>query len=409
MPGTSRITVVAAAISNGGSSGTENDIQTACTLDGQNISGSEIHPQQGLPGYPITNTQICRGDPKTFNGTMTAGEHTLSVSVTTQNSSRLYLDYIVYETLPNAPVNGEILKIGSKAWDPTEDPNLVFSSGWGRNQATAAMSTSTPDANVTVKFNGTNLQLYGEVKYSDLDGAESNTATYQVDGQPPQSFQLLSGHHPSNQLLFNISSLEAGEHSILVKFTGQADKMPLSIDWFQATSLTAAEQAKLASPSSSATSFTPSSPSSPPSHSKVVGAIIGGTMGGSVFVALIAVLLWMWMRKRHRHLSTTNTINPFQLEKLSESTNSSAIEKESPISPSQSEMLSEPSDSFNLINDEINQIRVQNMKLQQRLALSQNHPIQAAQQSSAAGPMVHTDSGWRMGTSGEVPPVYTAT
>ncbi|KAF9263814.1 hypothetical protein L218DRAFT_837790, partial [Marasmius fiardii PR-910] len=58
---------------------------------------------------------------------------------------------------------------------------------------------------------GTEIQLFGEI-----DPGESNSATYQIDSQPPQPFQLFASRPLSNQMLFNISGLEPGEHSLVV-------------------------------------------------------------------------------------------------------------------------------------------------------------------------------------------------
>ncbi|KAF9255275.1 hypothetical protein L218DRAFT_1008754 [Marasmius fiardii PR-910] len=376
--GTSRIAVYASGVNNGTSPG---DIRGDCTVDGESILSFIWNLHLGLSQV---NAMICEGDySQHLNGPIAPGEHTLSVNVTTHNDTRAYFDYILFETLPNAAVDGEKLEIGNSLFDAGKDPHLEFSPGWSVNTTTGRMSTSMPGANVTVRFNGTDLQLYGS-----LDDFKSNTATYQVDSQPPQPFPLLAppllaARRLTNQMLFDTSSLEPGEHSVVVTLTGQAENMPLALDWFQVTSLTAAEQLSLANQSPSTHS-----------HHYPVGAIVGGVIGGLIVMVLGIIFLWIWIRRsqrRHRLLSTSDTISPFQSDEIIKPTTSSSTRH----------------------HGELNQIRFANLKLQQTLALSQpNH--EAGPQPSTASPMIHTDSGWRMGNSNqgnarETPPVYTAT
>lgn len=163
---------------------------------------------------------------------------------------------------------------------------------------------------------GTSLSLYGS-----LSGQNSNTAVYQVDDQEPEMFQLLAPiiidpdsnmsigtqFNLTNQLFFNASGLSVGEHVVTVALSGNAMDMPLSIDYFYITSLTAVEQASLTSPS-----LLPTTTHSPAitrhSHSRVViGAVVG-----SVFVLIVgAILVTIWWNRSKKMKGYPTFIDPF--------------------------------------------------------------------------------------------------
>ncbi|KAK7435354.1 hypothetical protein VKT23_019705 [Stygiomarasmius scandens] len=207
---------------------------------------------------------------------------------------RFYLDYIVYESLPGASVDGEMLVIGSENFDASRDPHLTFSPGWVLSDAweSNAMLTRTPGSNVTVSFNGTEIQLYG-----DLNSTESsNRATYQVDDASPQSFQLFRGTPAgasfTNQMLFNISQLSPDtEHTIVVTLTGTHESMSLTVDYFLVRSLTGEEQA-------SRTSQDPIQTSPSAAQPNRTAAVIGGTVGGVSAILIVAIALLLWIKRK---------------------------------------------------------------------------------------------------------------
>ena len=104
-------------------------------------------------GFAPNNQILCRADPGSgFSG---PGEHELIVNVTFTNSSSPFLfDYLVYETPPDAPLDGDILQMGNGGYKQTlEDSHFSFGPGWGTDSNNAT-TTSTPGSSVTITFNG---------------------------------------------------------------------------------------------------------------------------------------------------------------------------------------------------------------------------------------------------------------
>ena len=68
-----------------------------------------------------------------------------------------FFDFLVYESLPDAPLDGDVLQMGNSFYDFTEtqDPHFSFGPGW-QNIYNQAKTTSTPGSSVTIKFNGDN-------------------------------------------------------------------------------------------------------------------------------------------------------------------------------------------------------------------------------------------------------------
>jgi hypothetical protein len=80
-------------------------------------------------------------------------------------NGRLFFDYLVYEPLRGAPIDGDVLQIGngdsnyadlSESHGHLQDENLMFSPGWDLTSSTPSRAAITPEpgAFVTVKFNG---------------------------------------------------------------------------------------------------------------------------------------------------------------------------------------------------------------------------------------------------------------
>ncbi|KAF5366433.1 hypothetical protein D9758_009767 [Tetrapyrgos nigripes] len=300
-------------------SGSGGFVKIDCLLDGQQklVEGINWPIRQLTLG---NNQLICRmAESAITSGIITSEgnqeglvapeEHELVVKVTSlDNNSTFYLDYLVYEPLPVALLDGGgmaggdgdggVLQIGNAETGlaPTiaseENHGFELGSGWqtgGQN-----FSTTAPGSVVTVRFNGTEILMYG-----DLSGNSSNAATYQLDNEDPKILQLFpkvkSGQAFTKQQFFNLSSLSpAMEHTLVVKHNGTADGMPLSFDYFLVTSPTAAERG----------GFSSASPGGPlwdfsGDHSKPVGAIVGSTFGGIVAIALITIVVFFLIRK-HR-------------------------------------------------------------------------------------------------------------
>ncbi|KAK7434549.1 hypothetical protein VKT23_020158 [Stygiomarasmius scandens] len=359
---------------------------------------------------------------------MFSGEHELLVNSTVH--SPFMIDYIVYETVPDAPVDGDILQMGNNVIQFTEgqDPHLSFSPGWASNSNNAVW-TSTPGSYATLKFNGTGVQLYGE-----LAGDSSNVATYRVDDQEPKSFELFphSSVNVTHQMLFNLSSLTPGEHELVVMHNGTPSGMP--------------------SPS---TGFCPlpSPPSVPSSHTPS-GAIVGGVIGALAILGLLSLLIFVCLKRRRRRLQeererahpftempsptltklVTSDFDPYNLDPPHPSLPQRSYKPEfEPLRREESDSLS----PVGLLSGQSSE-GLRNMKQQQSLTVTQSQSSEqrnshwntdetmspsvlsasALQHSQDSSVVIHTDSGLRMTEPGvfsdrrrvvEVPPNYTAT
>ncbi|THU90496.1 hypothetical protein K435DRAFT_864238 [Dendrothele bispora CBS 962.96] len=396
-----------------------------CLLDGKEIPGVSFSGPE--VGTSLNNQMLCSVDPLSYDGKLLDGEHEISFNVTNSLTSRFFVDYIVYEALDGAPVDGDVLQLGNDFAEQIssdllgtapEDPlaQLTFGSGWSKNPT----STNTPGSSVTVKFNGTAIQLYG-----DLTGEVSNLATVQLDDQVPQPFTLSppGTSNKTNQLFFNRSSLNPGvEHTVVVTHNGSAPGMPLTINYFLVTSLTAEEQASLESSSTSIPIPTSSSPNSPSnqlvSTRNPKDIIIGSTIGGVVFLGLVALLVYFWTKRRRNQnslagidpfvqASTTSDFDPYNEDSI----NHSEARKLDFAGQQQNHESSNSTTTSQ--NGELNMLRLGILKLQQRLAIQPRS--RQTEQSQAMVPVqetrFHTDSGWRMRdptpTGTEIPPSYT--
>ncbi|THU91822.1 hypothetical protein K435DRAFT_907751 [Dendrothele bispora CBS 962.96] len=358
------------------------------------------------PNPLVRNNQVlCRsGQPK--SDSVSLGEHELVFNVlnSTGTTAGLFVDYIVYETLPGASVDGDILQIGNGdlEFPAVRDQHLSFSSGWVPNLSPFAnIFTSTPGSSVTVKFNGTGIQFYGE--RMGQGQVASNPMTYQLDDQDPQEFQLFpfgDGTNRTHQILFDIHPLSPDEHTVVVTHNGTASGMPLIVDYFQVTSLTSQEQASLSS--RSASSGLPSGSSSSSSSHQQKSAIIGGAIGGSflfIFI-IVGVMVFLW-KLRIRRRKATRILHPYVESSSSES--SFHIRTTEPTTES-----SRSYDTFSRSTptENINSVRTTNLKPQQRLTMLQ---VAVSENRHAERlPIIHTDSGWRMRErdSREIPPSY---
>ncbi|THU86993.1 hypothetical protein K435DRAFT_782680 [Dendrothele bispora CBS 962.96] len=387
---------------------------TECLLDNVSVETDGSHP--GPINLPLTPTDIlvrnnqvlCRSGEAKSN-LVVPGEHELVFNVlnTTGTTAGLFVDYIVYETLPDASVDGDILQMGNGDIDfpANRDQHLSFTPGWVETaRPFANIFTYTPGSSVTVKFNGTGIQLYGEFMGQGTQLA-LNPMIYQLDDQDPMVFQLFpfgDGLNRTHQILFDIHSLSPDEHTVVVTHNGTASGMPLIVDYFQVTSLTSDEQASLSS-------GMPSSLPSPPPRHQQKSAIIGGAVGGALLFSLVAVgaVIFLWKRNRQRQRKETTGSSPLYVE--SSGADFDPYSLESSFHTRTNKPTTEGSNSHDTSltpTEDINVVRTRNLKLQQRLTVLQT--AVSGNRHAEQSPITHTDSGWRMREEGrqELPPTY---
>ncbi|KAK7438208.1 hypothetical protein VKT23_018138 [Stygiomarasmius scandens] len=227
-----------------------------------------------------------------------------------------------------------------------------------------------------------------------------------------------------------MSSLSPGEHTVVVTHNGTTSGMPLTIDYFLVTSLTAAERVSLESTSTSAPTPTSSSPNSPPSQPSTLKhdskkVIIGGTLGGVAALCLVALLIFLWTKRRGRaEGSGVGVLDPFVQGSAPDydpyNPDSTSHPKARELASAGQQPNGGPSTTGQ--NGEFNTMRLGILKLQQRLAVRPEvRPTQTSESQAMderlqeARGMIHTDSGWRMRDQRalsnpadiEIPPGYT--
>ncbi|KAF5340436.1 hypothetical protein D9758_013565 [Tetrapyrgos nigripes] len=283
-----------------------------CLLDGNPVPDDFTDMAEDSGSLLGNNILIC-GNPS-LNGT---GEHELTVKIKNLTHSNFFLDYILYaepavdggldengdETSPDQNGNSsEVMMIGSpfgSLLDDASEHHLTFSSGWSFDDEIGSVFTRTPGTFVSLAFNGTGVQLYGDLgEKSNL----SNIAMYQLDDQDLKPFSLLPPNDGSDmfflQQLLNASGLSpVDEHTLVVTHNGTKTGMALSLDFF------IVEQASTSSFITTPPSSTPSSESSGSRPS--TGAIVGGTIGGVILLILLTSVAVLYIRRRRRQEQST--------------------------------------------------------------------------------------------------------
>ncbi|KIK50471.1 hypothetical protein GYMLUDRAFT_252970 [Collybiopsis luxurians FD-317 M1] len=403
-----------------------------CLLDG---AATWTFGDRLVSGQTDNNVLACRADSRI--GGSSPGEHTLIINVTNYpGSSSWFFDYITFESLADPTVDGETLQAGNaELIDASNYSMLTFGSGWSLNPDDSSV-TKLPGSSATMKFNdtwtmlsqylpGTSLSLYG-----GLLNNISNTAAYRVDDQDPIVIQLPGGIGSttrSKQVLFTASNLSIGEHTVQVAFNGSQSGMPLDIDYFYVTSLTAAQRASINS-SSAAPSPIGNSSSLPDANvsggHRNRGIIIGAVLGSVIPTLLLigGVTLWFRVRvaRRRKALFAAAALE-IGLE-VNESSTESLFHgfQDKLVVSRRRNSSTEKSDVNNNNRARPASTNAVTLKLEQRLAVMQDE-IQRRDRQLAEGSTqqsraitVHTDSGWRLPGTGldgeaiEVPPGYTA-
>ncbi|KAF5345705.1 hypothetical protein D9758_013053 [Tetrapyrgos nigripes] len=372
-----------------------------------------------LDGNPVAEdfTEWSKGQDDNFSGVegnlvftcgkqISQGEHELVINVDSLINSTFFLDYIVYEPISTGSEGEDaeevMMMIGNPLetlFDTSSEHQVVdFGNGWSvNNDFLFSVDTRTPGASVTVDFNGTSILLYGNL---GIGSNLSNSAIYQLDDRPEQSFSLVPPFDGSKgflaQQFFNLSELSpTEEHRLVVKHNGTEEGMALSLNYFVVETVppgTVVSSAPL-NPSSPS----PSSPASVTTgkHHLDAGAL-GGIIGGAVVLLVLCGIgscLWLKSRRkaRNKRLNLDSTL---------------LVHTE-------------------ITRSDFNQLRWGNLKLQQRLAVLQSRNQDAeysgqpdfeivAAERRESQLVIHADSGWRVeqqrgadAETREVPPTYT--
>ncbi|EAU88928.2 hypothetical protein CC1G_10574 [Coprinopsis cinerea okayama7 len=325
-----------------------------CAIDGRTIPASP-GPLPGLHRWPLC------GLPQE----LPEGDHVFTIDVDrSAQGSTFYVDQITYfpledvrDTLSNPVVIIDI-----------DDPAVEYLRGrWSTDQGNARWSTD-PDARIRVNFTGTKANWVGRVLRADSQGDSSGT--YVVDGQDPVPFRI-RGARPGEErvfggILFETERLPMGAHTLDVAWEGgnapfTFDELLVQDGSIMAEAISVAPsnsvgsspvdpapvESTLAGSSSSSTSLHPNSTSQTGEHEssqprsasqplistdpsaipkpstitqtdtdnegnqQIIGAIVGGTLGGVALLCL-TILLVYFMMARHKakteepHLNQTS-------------------------------------------------------------------------------------------------------
>ncbi|KAF5345684.1 hypothetical protein D9758_013073 [Tetrapyrgos nigripes] len=372
----------------------------ACFLDGNPAADDFIEWPKGQdPSISDSPGNIVL----TCGNQIPQGEHELVISVDSLINSTFFLDYILYEPISTG-LNGEdgeeVMMIGNPLetlFAASSEYYVVdFNSGWAVNDHFPSVDTRTPGASVTVDFNGTSIQLYGNL---GVGSNLSNSAIYQLDDQPEQSFPLVPPFDGSNlffiQQFFNLPGLSpTEEHRLVVKHNGTEEGMALSLDYFVVE--TVAPGTVVSSAPLNHSSPSPSSPVSVTTGKHHLGAgALGGIIAGAVvLLVLCGIGSCLWLKSRRKARNKRVNLDSTLLAHTE------------------------------VTRSDFNQLRWGNLKLQQRLAvLSRNQDAESSGQLDfeivgverrESQLVVHADSGWRVeqrrgadAETREVPPTYT--
>jgi hypothetical protein len=140
---------------------------------------------------------------------------------------------------------------------------------------------------------GTSLKWFSYIASDELPAS----ATYSVDGGAPMTFKLpglaANATEQYNQLFFEASGLNPGQHRIEVVHGGNSQTTPLSLAYMVI-------QNAPASAGSTPNSSGEDGPNSSSAEHKgaTTGAIAGGAVGG--VVVLVAVILFLLLLRRRR-------------------------------------------------------------------------------------------------------------
>lgn len=252
-------------ITNGTGNGTTFDPKWECFID--NISIGSTPPFQ----FAENNWVLCE-EPSLLDT-----RHVLSVNVTTMGNT-FWLDQLQYTPSRNAvPPNGTQVVMVSHT-----DPGVKFGGGWTSLGDTANCTTK---LNSKLKFNftGTSLTWLGfvptELSHNPAD------ATYAIDDDSPVRFRL-NGLPPDpkvatayNQVFFTTPDLQQKEHTIEVTYLGNGSVTPLVLTHMYITSNR---------------SPTKGDPGGLPS------AVLGGILAGVISVLVVAALIFLFFYRRKK-------------------------------------------------------------------------------------------------------------
>ncbi|KAJ7490753.1 hypothetical protein FB451DRAFT_1389518 [Mycena latifolia] len=282
------------------------------------------------------------------SGLLSDGSHTLLIthmSLPGNQTGKIFLDYILYNTTSTA---------GKTLFVDDSDAHAEYSLGWnttggnGNFKQAAHLSTSA-GSSVSLAFEGNFVSASGPVFFGTK--GEGFNASVAIDGGSPspitQSHLSQVGQTTFNNILFTTSNLAPGNHTIVVT---ALDNHPFGVDYFLfggPTNTSGAITSAPPIPSSTQSAPPANFPPSQNLRSSNVPAIIGGALGGLVFVALVVAGLFKFLRRRRGRSFTrlgrrTHIIPGWVQRRATASSGTTVLSVEGPDSESATRLAVDP-------------------------------------------------------------------
>ncbi|PPR02072.1 hypothetical protein CVT24_011171 [Panaeolus cyanescens] len=249
------------------------DPQWTCSVDGVSLP---THPfnyfENNWPLCDTNSTQIHDSN----------GSHVLTVNATVQRAQAFYLDRLVYTPSPDASFVDETIHVQNN------DPELQFGPGWEALGAIANLTAQT-GSQFVFYFHGTSVSWYAFLP-KEKPGLAA-TGTYAVDDQPPASFPIKAVPQGKdvteyNQEIFRTPEYPRGRHKLQVTFLGNAQTVPLVLDYLVIRNGTGPGRSDIANVGTSDSRHR-------------LRFIIGGTLGGMA-ILLLAILIAFYVHRRRK-------------------------------------------------------------------------------------------------------------
>ncbi|TFK23197.1 hypothetical protein FA15DRAFT_670696 [Coprinopsis marcescibilis] len=281
-----------------------------CTVDGDEIYRPEPEARAlNLYQYCSTSNVTLRADI----------QHTFRIDVQASEEAPFWLDLIFVRPTRAVSTHAEFFDYSSVLQHT--DASLRFGPGWDESVEITSRYTTTAGSQVDLEFIGTKLIWMG--RYIRNQSSSPSTGDYSLNGGPFIEFPINGLREdqtdPGEFVVLETEELPRGRHNLSVVFRG-ADTAPLVLDYLvvpdgdffdrdprtlgpelDGMTLRTPSSTTSGSPSSSSGSNAPAK--STESSTTPLGPIIGGAVGGVVFLILAALAgFFLYRHRKKKHL-----------------------------------------------------------------------------------------------------------
>ncbi|KAJ7580095.1 hypothetical protein C8J56DRAFT_275255 [Mycena floridula] len=254
-------------------------------IAGENISFSIDNDS------PFTAATLTNGSYSAFYQSPLLSDGSHSVSLAHDPNTFTMVDYMIIQPGPSTNLIGKTLIV-----DDTY-PGVQYGSNWDSLKYGAGFvalqssihQTSTVGSSFNFTYTGSNMTVYGIYEEGPAGGSFDLLTT--VDDKPSStrsfagklSSELSWGNHIA---LFTTEALDPGQHTVAVELSRCDPDQKLAVDYIAYT------------PSFSSLAEMPAA-TGRGTAKKPVAAIVGGVVGGLVFLGLLGLfLIWKWKNQK---------------------------------------------------------------------------------------------------------------